>query len=38
MTDTDLTQAEPRALDPAALSITEAARALAMAKEHGETC
>jgi hypothetical protein len=32
MTDTDLTQAEPRALDPAALSLTDAARVLAAAQ------
>ena len=31
-TDTDLTQAEPRALDPAALSLTDTARVLSAAK------
>jgi len=32
MTDTDLTQAEHAALDPAALSLTDAARVLSAAK------
>ena len=32
MTDTNLTQAEPRALDPAALSLTDTARVLSAAK------
>ena len=31
-TDTDLTQAEPRALDPAALSLTDTARVLSAAQ------
>ena len=31
-TDTDLTQTEPRALDPAALSLTDTARVLSAAK------